>query len=160
MTMDFPLSHDRSSSASGTTVVLPAPGGALSTTARCDDSAACNSGKLASIGNPEIERVILVNAPADQFLQQRIFRGGGCRPRHIWHRVPDVFENHEETLCLDASAACFFGRGAQKTMLLVRVITAFDGLGLRDSDGLDCFWFERGRGRRSIEGHHTGNSQN
>ncbi len=53
-TMILPLpTQGSASSSSGTTVVLPAPGGATRTAALCVDSAAFSPGRASSIGSPD-----------------------------------------------------------------------------------------------------------
>jgi hypothetical protein len=49
----LPRAHPSSSNANGTTVLLPAPGGACKTTLRWLANAARNSGNTSSIGNPD-----------------------------------------------------------------------------------------------------------
>ena len=53
MTSRLPAAQFSPSSASGTTVLLPAPGGASSTAAPCPSSAARSAGSAASTGNPD-----------------------------------------------------------------------------------------------------------
>src|SRR5688500_6243280 len=48
-----PLSHGSSSNAIGTTVLLPAPGGASTTALRCCRSCLRNSGRTSSMGRPD-----------------------------------------------------------------------------------------------------------
>src|SRR5688572_25347073 len=53
MTMRWPRAHGSSSSASGTTVLLPAPGGATTTALRPARSASASGARASSIGRPE-----------------------------------------------------------------------------------------------------------
>src|SRR5262245_27454008 len=60
-----PRNHDSSSSAIGTTVLLPAPGGASITALRLRCKAARNSGRISSMGRPDITRPeILTGGPS------------------------------------------------------------------------------------------------
>ena len=52
----FPCAQGSSSNASGTTLLLPAPGGASSTAEACVFRAASSAGSAASIGSPDLTR--------------------------------------------------------------------------------------------------------
>src|SRR5690349_13408180 len=90
-------SQGSSSRASGTRVVLPAPGEAWSTAALDARRAARSSPKTASIGSgSESGRVILRDAARDQFLKQLGLPLGVLQRAQIRQRVPQVLHDDEQ----------------------------------------------------------------
>ena len=86
-----PRNHGSSSSAIGTTVLLPAPGGASTTALRLRCSAARSAGRISSMGRPDftrpriIPRVPLLTSAACAGAKQRESeRRGLPRPPHRW----------------------------------------------------------------------------
>src|SRR5581483_4407771 len=53
-----------------------------------------------------LERVVLLDASADQLLQQRVARVGRCRIRDGRKRIPNVLQNDQQPLGLDAFVPC------------------------------------------------------
>src|SRR6185437_126990 len=162
MTTDWVPSQGASSSAGGTPVVLPAPGGAWRTSAPRVASASRIAGSIASMGSgafvtrdrrsagneprgpprPELERVVRLDAATDQLLQQGALdiarRGAG----DFGKRMPDVFENEQQLLGGNVFSARFFGGAAQEVVEIGREVAARNGRGERRVQGGDGVGFE------------------
>src|SRR5580698_9668520 len=91
MRMRFPRAHDSSRSARGTTVLLPAPGGACRTTDEPLASASRSAGSVASMGRPEISigSVGLKSVPPDS--------GSEANPSCDQGHASDRRDNTEKT---------------------------------------------------------------
>src|SRR5881398_2344248 len=105
-----PATHGSSSRASGTRVVLPAPGGACKTAAVDAASADRTSFRTSSIGSGALLCAILRDAARDELLQQLGLALAVFGAAHVRQRIPQILHDHEQLLGVDLLVARLRGR--------------------------------------------------
>lgn len=149
-----PESHGSSSSASGTRVVLPAPGGACNTASLDDRSASRTSPSTASIGSG-LFGVILGDAAGDELLEELGLPMAIAGPADVRQREPQLLHRDEQLLGVDVLRSRLGGSACENILKFLPVVTSAHCALHYGSKRVERIGLQARR-LRPIEGHHEG----